>query len=299
MKNDTCVVLTTYNGEKYICEQIESIINQTRKIGNIYIFDDCSTDNTISIINCRFNREIESGFIILSINDTPKGWKKNFFDGLSSVNENYVFISDQDDIWENDKVELMINEFYKNPNIGLLASSYELLYSDENSTKEKENEKRRIKDDMKLHKVKKRANNLYIRRPGCTYCIKNDLLKKYLTFWNDNLPHDSLLWKMALFEEKLYCLNIPLIKWRRHSNNATKKTKETYKTRLCTINSDYEFISNSFFEDKFINKVKRFYYLRKKMYENSILYWFLLFFYIRFYVSFKSYLGDLIIYFRR
>ena len=100
------IVLCTYNGADYITKQLDSIINQTYPISEIIIQDDCSTDNTISILE---EYEKKYDYIHLYKNEKQKGVNENFFSAMLRANSEYIAISDQDDIWELDKIENQFN----------------------------------------------------------------------------------------------------------------------------------------------------------------------------------------------
>ena len=104
------IVLSTYNGEAYITEQLDSILNQTRKADEVLIFDDCSTDNTPQII-----KQFISGHNLttwkFAVNHENKGWKRNFMEGIWSTSGDLVFPCDQDDIWMPQKLERIMNPF--------------------------------------------------------------------------------------------------------------------------------------------------------------------------------------------
>ena len=92
------VVMTTYNGEKYIKEQLTSLKNQTRVPDEVLIFDDCSTDNTVTIVR-NFIIENPSGNYRLFENKKNKGWRRNFMEGFADAQGDIIFPCDQDDIW--------------------------------------------------------------------------------------------------------------------------------------------------------------------------------------------------------
>ena len=98
--------MCTYNGEKYLKEQIDSIINQTYPIYEIIIQDDCSTDHTMDILR---NYEKEYSNIHVFRNGIRKGINENFFSAMARATGDYIALSDQDDIWEPDKIEIQIN----------------------------------------------------------------------------------------------------------------------------------------------------------------------------------------------
>lgn len=99
------VVMCTYNGEKYLREQLDSIVNQTYPIHELLIQDDCSTDHTTEIVREYAERY---PFIRLNVNETQAGINKNFFSAMRHSTGEYIAISDQDDIWEPTKLETQI-----------------------------------------------------------------------------------------------------------------------------------------------------------------------------------------------
>lgn len=96
------VVMCTYNGAKYLKEQLDSIINQTYPIFELIIQDDCSTDTTMILLD-----EYKKGYPFIQIhnNEKRKGINGNFFSAIEKATGDYIAISDQDDIWELDKLE--------------------------------------------------------------------------------------------------------------------------------------------------------------------------------------------------
>lgn len=98
------ILMATYNGEKYLAEQIESILQQTYCGWKLIIQDDCSTDHTPDIAEAYQRQYPEK--IKLIRRETPSGSaKNNFFSMLSLVEDDYVMFCDQDDVWLPDKIE--------------------------------------------------------------------------------------------------------------------------------------------------------------------------------------------------
>ena len=99
------VVMATYNGERYIREQIDSILNQSYPICELIIQDDCSTDSTASIC-----REYESRFphIHFFVNDHNLGFNENFRTAVMRATGDLIAISDQDDVWFPQKIERQV-----------------------------------------------------------------------------------------------------------------------------------------------------------------------------------------------
>ena len=80
------VVISTYNGSKYILEQLDSIRNQTRRADEVMIIDDCSTDDTVEKINNFLKKYNLNNWKIVK-NVENKGWKRNFMEGIGVVME--------------------------------------------------------------------------------------------------------------------------------------------------------------------------------------------------------------------
>lgn len=99
------ILMATYNGEKYLQEQLESIENQTWKQWRLTVHDDGSTDNTWSILE-KFQKRVGEGKVILIKNNPPTGSaKKNFMQMIQACDGAYMMFCDQDDVWHLDKVE--------------------------------------------------------------------------------------------------------------------------------------------------------------------------------------------------
>lgn len=100
------VAMATYNGEKYIAEQLQSITHQSYKNIEIVITDDASSDNTIAVIQ-QFQQQYP--FIKLFTNPVNSGVTKTFQHSFTNCAGDFIAIADQDDIWALDKIETLIN----------------------------------------------------------------------------------------------------------------------------------------------------------------------------------------------
>lgn len=90
------VVMTSYNGEPYIVQQLESLKEQTRKPDEVLILDDCSKDSTIAILKEYIRDNALENWKVVE-NNHNVGWRKNFFDGISIAQGELIFTCDQDD----------------------------------------------------------------------------------------------------------------------------------------------------------------------------------------------------------
>ena len=121
----TSVALCTYNGEKYLAEQLDSILTQTVPIDEIVVCDDGSTDNTISILE-----EYESTFPYLFKiykNKENLGYTKNFEQAINLCDRDIIFLCDQDDIWLKEKVKTVLLFFIAHPKINVICHRIKIM----------------------------------------------------------------------------------------------------------------------------------------------------------------------------
>ena len=112
------VCMATYNGALFVAEQISSILCQLNYDDELIIVDDCSTDNTLEIIN-----ELNDVRVKLLCNKSNIGVNHSFSRAIMASSGDYVFLTDQDDVWLKGRVELMLNNLI-NSNVCLLTSNF-------------------------------------------------------------------------------------------------------------------------------------------------------------------------------
>lgn len=217
------VVVSVFNGEKYISEQLDSLRQQTRRPDEVLLFDDGSSDKTPQIVTDYITKYSLANWKYTR-NPENKGWRRNFMEGMWAANGEFVFSCDQDDIWHQDKLKIMSEVMENSPQISLLTSNYELFFED-GSHKDgfKQN-------DGSVSQIPLKNNYLLVGRPGCTHCIRKELLDTARKYWRPEYPHDALLWRLSLFSDGLYNYNGNLIKWRKHQNSAFTKESRDLKS---------------------------------------------------------------------
>lgn len=209
------VLLATYNGEKYLKCQLDSILNQTHKNIRLLINDDCSTDNTRVILK---EYEEKDDRIKVKYNEKNLGYVKNFEDLLKRVENKYFALSDQDDFWKEEKIEKSLNK--------LLEEDADLVFTDLEPVDEKLNtitpsmvRFMQMDKNIKKHQDYKLV---FLRNcvTGCTILSKKELINKYIPIPTKKpMVHD---WWMALIISqigKITFLDEPTIKYRQHGNN--------------------------------------------------------------------------------
>lgn len=127
-KIKTSVALCTYNGEKYIEAQLESILEQSVPVDEVVIFDDRSSDNTLPVIQ-QFAEKFPNIFKV-SRNESNIGYVRNFEKAVMECSGDLIFLCDQDDVWKINKVEKILEETKKNPLKNVFCHDLEILKED-------------------------------------------------------------------------------------------------------------------------------------------------------------------------
>lgn len=219
------IAMTTFNGEKFILKQLYSLLRQTRQPDEVVIFDDCSKDTTASITAAFIKRYSLSNWKLF-VNVKNLGFIENFRLAIKKTSGDIIFLCDQDDIWERNKLEKMEKVFELSPEILTLFSAFKLIDSEDNSEKFHE------KKDKSNHNLVNfpAAKNTLLRitpseiaagnvAPGCTIAFTSGLKKIYLENFNGELCHDYLINILSGINDGLFFLNTPLVRYRIHSGN--------------------------------------------------------------------------------
>ena len=215
------IAMTTYNGEKYILDQLESILNQTRNADEVIICDDCSTDNTPNIIK-EFIQKRNLENWTFNINPYNKGWKKNFLDTINMTTGDIIFCADQDDIWIEDKIDSMYNVMIKNPNVYCLAGLFETINHDNEAINfnrlNKINRKKYNPNEIIQKEFNERINTFDVY--GCTMCFNSIIREIIKEIDYEYFPHDAQAWQIGTVLDGSYFYNRVVIKYRIHGNNS-------------------------------------------------------------------------------
>ena len=226
------VVMTTYNGEKYVIEQLDSLKNQVRQIDELFILDDGSKDETVNMVS-KYIRDNQLGDKWkLIINPVNLGYANNFKKGIGMCSGDYIFFSDQDDIWNTDKISSVIKIMDLDDKIKVLCSDYEPYYFTDDAPVISKAVTDRMKGDYSVEKVNFDTHNIYIRSEGCCMAIKKSFWEEIKNYWCNGWAHDEFIWEMALCADGLYEFHSPTLKRRLHSNNVSKKKERDLKKRI-------------------------------------------------------------------
>lgn len=211
------ILMATYNGEKYLEEQIESILKQTYSNFRLIISDDCSTDGTGEILKKYSQKDNR---IEIYFQEKNLGYIKNFEFLLNKVENKIYMLSDQDDYWLPDKVE----KTYKK----LKEAKADLVFTDLIVVNEKEeiinkSFNKLMNLDKKINKTKNTKELVYLYNciTGCTIMSKKDFIKDIVPIPTESkhVLHDHWISLVVSMKGKVEYLPEGLIKYRQHGNN--------------------------------------------------------------------------------
>lgn len=258
--NYITVIMSTYNGEKYLVEQLESILNQDIKGLHIYIRDDGSTDSTKSIIKkYAVNSNVTYSF------EKNIGAKNSFMDAINNAPKSYFYaLADQDDIWEYNKLSSALEKMSKFDAKKPILYHSSLYLADENG---------------KIYSQVGKYNNYGFLNgenravTGCTVVFNDSLMNLLKLHKPRHFPmHDAWIHNLCLAINGtiIYDTN-SYIRYRQHSNNVVggKKGKiSSIRRRLKylkhmeskqTSNMYFEILSNysSYMDEQNIKRIQK------------------------------------------
>ena len=267
------IALATYNGSKYIEEQLKSYLSQTIIPDELVVSDDNSTDDTLGIIY-EYARKVPFSVKIYR-NKERLGYVRNFNNAIEKCTGDIIFLSDQDDIWLPQKIERILKEFNKRKNAMLVMNDAEIILENGEKTG--------------LTKLKQ-INSLGLKKDkfttGCCMSFKKELLPLILPIPDIEYKHDTWINKISLIFEMKVILEEVLQYYRRHKENASSwigsrpikvnrytiikeykndDPREYFKSRLSKLKVLEERIdkyineieNNSIFREKYINAKRK------------------------------------------
>lgn len=208
------VAMCTYNGEKYIREQLESIIHQTRKVNEIIISDDGSKDRTLQICD-EVLAESQISYKIIK-NKKPLKVMKNFQQAFSLCSKEIIFSCDQDDIWEKNKVEIIVEIFKKKTDIDMVASDATLIDGNNNIMNMSLKEGLDFSMNHQSEILPSLLRTFCIT--GATMAFRKTFEEKYF-YVSQYWLHDGWLALQAAMNNSFYYCNEKLTRYRLHGNN--------------------------------------------------------------------------------
>lgn len=211
------IAMTTYNGEKYLKEQLDSILSQSYDDFELIICDDCSKDDTRKILSEYKNKDNR---IKIEFNEKNLGFIKNFDKAIRLCSGDFIAMSDQDDVWTENHLEILLN------NIGnhyLICSNAELVDSDGKSL----NDFVRPDGFTVCQNGDEQIIQQLVRNvvQGCTALFRKELIKYFFPIPETAIAHDTWLGDIACLApaenglEGLTYIHESVLKYRQHGSN--------------------------------------------------------------------------------
>lgn len=222
------VCMATYNGEKYIKEQLDSILSQLGEKDEIIISDDGSFDRTIEIIESYQDSRIKI------FRNSFRNLTLNFEFALKQANGSYVFLSDQDDVWLPNKVEVSLSHLIKSD---VIVSNCLVVNQDLQVIN---------KSFFNLNNSKKGLFSNLIKNSylGCCLAFRREILFKALPF-PENIPmHDIWLGFISELFYEVKFIEEPLMLYRRHGANESPTGENSPFSLYTKILFRYNIVKN-------------------------------------------------------
>lgn len=200
------IAMATYNGARYLQAQLDSFTRQTRRPDELVITDDCSSDETVEIVKDYAKHapfEVRWG-----VNDTRLGYAGNFNEALLRAIGDLVFLSDQDDVWFDEKLATMEAAANEKTDALILINDAVLTDADLHPTR-----------FTKLGQTRAGGYSDHAFMMGCCAAIRRELLDLCSPIPTECESHDAWITKIAEGLGKREILEIPLQYYRRHGRN--------------------------------------------------------------------------------
>lgn len=212
------VCMATYNGERWIEEQLKSVLLQLNEDDEVVLIDDGSSDDTLKKV-----QEFEDSRIRIFHNETNLGVDKTFERALTLACGNILFLCDQDDIWYSGKVERIMEVFDKHPDVTLVLSDAQIIDAAGCATGISYfvNREKFIPGVL--------PNILKSKHLGCAIAIKSTMRNYFLPFPEKIPGHDVWIGIVNEYYGKTYFISEPLIGYRRHDKNSSSMHRKNLK----------------------------------------------------------------------
>jgi GT2 family glycosyltransferase len=208
------VCMAAYNGERYITEQLQSILSQLAEEDEVIVVDDASTDGTRQCVRSLQDKRIQIIEHTLNLGVSP-----TFEDAIRATSNSIIFLSDQDDVWVSNKVHEVMMVFNSDPRVTLITSDNSLIDVDGNVIKES------YFMPMGGFSSGFLANLIHNRYGGCNMAFRASILSEILPLpRNYGVLHDVWIGMRNLMSGgKTHYIDKVLVVNRRHDNTVTGK----------------------------------------------------------------------------
>jgi len=266
---EIAILLATYNGERYLHEQLNSLYMQTEQGFTLYCHDDGSTDSSVEIIKQYVLRY--DNIVILADTITNRGAKGSFIWMFENVNSKYYMFCDQDDVWMPNKVEIELKAMKDAEQMDTTASIAvitDLVIVDQNLKPKYPSMWRASKINIALLSRFKYLS-VYNIATGCTMMINEAAKQTSLPVSSKAIMHDSWIsMKVASSGGRIICVDTPTILYRQHANNVLGMQKIGISYFFKQLSSLRKLFINNKLQIEMVNEIEKmsvFVYLWRKI----------------------------------
>lgn len=211
------IVMASYNGERYLGEQMDSLLSQSYPGITVEVCDDGSTDGTCDIVKRYAARD---GRVSLHRNAANQGYVKNFLEGMRRSTADYIMLCDQDDVWDRDKVEVTLRAMKQEEE--RCGETPTLIFTDAmNYDSDSGTELGRFHKNSHLNTKKVDTAHLFMENKiiGCTVMVNRAVIP-YLSEIPDGIRvHDWWLALICSHFGQIAYVDRPTLKYRQHGDN--------------------------------------------------------------------------------
>ena len=231
------VAMCTYNGARFVTEQLESIQNQTLLPNELVVCDDGSTDNTLALVE-QFAKKAPFPVRIFQ-NEHQLGVTKNFEKALTHCQGNLLFLADQDDCWTPEKVAHLSKVFSENPSVNVVFS--DALLVDEHAHSLQRHFWEVVRFGTPQQEQWKQGRSIEIllvgnRVAGCTMAVRKSFVEMILPFPTDisAFLHDTWMAYVAAILNQIQFIPEALIHYRQHNSQQVGTQQKNGQTVTLT-----------------------------------------------------------------
>jgi glycosyltransferase involved in cell wall biosynthesis len=231
------VALCTYNGERFIAEQLRSILSQSERIAEIVVADDGSTDATLEIVRSVAAAAQAEGIVVeIRILDGPggNGVTKNFERAVLACRSELIALSDQDDVWRPDRLALQLAEFDSRADLSLLFGDARLVDETGTALGSTLFDTLEVTDAARAALHQGEALGLLLRRnivTGATVLFRRSLLHAAVPFPAEWI-HDEWLAIIASATGRVDLIDQELTDYRQHGSNEIGVRAPTFGNKV-------------------------------------------------------------------
>lgn len=252
------VLLSAYNGEEYIEEQLLSLLEQSKNADEVCIIDDNSTDGTAELVSQFIEKNNLKKTWCLKCNTVNRGWKSNFREGLLFLNGDIVMFCDQDDIWMQNKIEETTKILNQNSDINVVGTSVIHFFCDGHKKLEGNFDK-----IVEMVSYNKNGDGFMAHPAGCTMAVRRTYIEEIMPYYEKEWSHDEFFWRYATIDGTCALVHDSYILHRISGKNVTslparslEKRKEATKNNIKNYDGLYKYTYSKKHVKDYEKKVK-------------------------------------------